>query len=118
MRTLVNKPPLDLEDGLPRVDGDMAFLASLLELFEEDFTERAARITDALARGDLGAVSGLGHAIKGASANLGLPFLRECASDLETSAKSGDEEAAKTGFVSLEREFRKLREYLKKHPLR
>ena len=114
----MKKPPLDLEDALPRVDGDKAFLASLLELFEEDYAERAASLANALARGDLGAVSRLGHAIKGASANLGLPFLRECASNLETSAKSGDAEAAKTGFSSLEREFRKLKEYLKNHPLK
>jgi|WetSurMetagenome_2_1015567.scaffolds.fasta_scaffold314780_2 HPt (histidine-containing phosphotransfer) domain-containing protein len=114
----MNKPPLDFEDALPRVDGDMAFLASLLDLFQEDYAERSALLADSLAKGDLGAVSGLGHAIKGASANLGLPFLRKCASDLETSAKSGDAEAAKTGFNSLEREFRKLKEYLKKYPLK
>jgi len=112
------RPPLDLDDALPRVDGDVDFLASLLDIFEEDFETRAASLAVALNRGDLGAAADIGHAIKGASANLGLPFLHGRAMDLEKAARSGDARTAKTSFASLEREFLKIVRYRKSHPLK
>jgi HPt (histidine-containing phosphotransfer) domain-containing protein len=111
------KPPLDLDDALPRVDGDLEFLSSLLDLFAEDFETRAAGLGAALERGDLAAAADLGHAIKGASANLGLPFLHAHALELEKTARANDSRAAKAAFSSLQKEYRRLREYLKSHPV-
>jgi len=111
-------PPIDLEDVLARVDGDRGFLAELFDTFAEDYASRTAGIAAALDRGDFASVADLGHALKGASANLGLPFIRGRAEELEKAAKSGDGKTARTRFAALDQEFRRFVEYRASHPLK
>jgi HPt (histidine-containing phosphotransfer) domain-containing protein len=113
----VTRAPIDVEDALARMGGDREFLKEILEVYAEDLTERISSLRTALDTGDLPAVERLGHAVKGASANLSLPVLREHGAALELAGRSGDRRKALARLAGLESEFLRLREHLRKNPL-
>ena len=109
--------PIDVADALARVGDDRAFLKELLDIFAADFATRVGDLHLALARGDLKAVEQLGHAIKGSSANLSLPRLRDRAAAIELSGRNGSAAKAMANLKGLEKEFLKLRDYLGENSL-
>jgi two-component system sensor histidine kinase/response regulator len=113
----MERTPIDVADALARVGGDKDFLRELLIIFEEDLATRIAALRKAVAGGDLKAVEQLGHAIKGSSANLSLPLIRDRAAAIELAGKNGDAAKALTSLDSLENESRRLRDHLGEHPL-
>jgi len=113
----MERTPIDVADALARVGDDREFLKELLEIYDEDLTARVAGLREALAGNDLKAVEQLGHAIKGSSANLSLPFLRDRAAAIELAGKKGDAATALANLARLEKEFQKLRDHLRGNPL-
>ena len=67
--------------------------------------------------GDLKALEQLGHAVKGSSANLSLPFLTDRAAAIELAGRNGDAAKALAGLNGLEKEFQRFRDYLRENPL-
>lgn len=113
----MERMPIDVADALARVGDDREFLKELLDIYAEDLAARVAGLRGALARGDLKAVEQLGHAIKGSSANLSLPPLRDRAAAIELAGRAGDPAKALTNLDGLEKEFLRLRDHLREHPL-
>jgi len=109
--------PIDVADALARVGDDRDFLKELMDIYTADLATRIAGLREALARGDLKAVEQLGHAIKGSSANLSLPLLRDRASAIEIAGKNGSAPKAQANLQGLEKEFQRLREHLRENPL-
>jgi HPt (histidine-containing phosphotransfer) domain-containing protein len=113
----IKRTPIDVADALARVGDDMAFLRELLDIYKEDLATRIAALREAVAKGDLKAVEKLGHAVKGSSANLSLPFLKERAAAIELAGKNGDGAKALANLDRLEKEFQKLLDHLRENPL-
>ena len=113
----MKRTPIDVADALERVGDDREFLRELLNLYEEDLATRIEVLREAIAGGDLKAVEQLGHAVKGSSANLGLPFLRNRAAAIELAGRKGDAAKALANLDRLEEEFQRLRDHLRENPL-
>lgn len=109
--------PIDVADALARVGDDRDFLKELLDIYATDLATRVTGLRGALARGDLKAVEQLGHAIKGSSANLSLPLLRDRASAIELAGRNGSAAKAQANLQGLEKEFQRLRDHLRQNPL-
>ena len=105
-------PPILRQEVLDRIGGEADFLEELLELYEEEYRSKIAKMKKALAGNKFQTVAELGHGLKGSSANLSLPGLREAALAVETAGKAKNAAAARKGLEALEREHRRLREYL------
>jgi HPt (histidine-containing phosphotransfer) domain-containing protein len=104
--------PLDRAEALERIGGDEAFLDELLGLYDEEYAAKSAAIAAALETGDLDQVRSLGHGLKGASANLSLPGLREAAQSIETAGLENDDPAARKALRRLEEEYLALKAFL------
>lgn len=113
----MGRMPIDVADALARVGDDRNFLKELLVIYTEDLTARIAGLRGAIAEGDLNAVTEIGHAIKGSSANLSLPLLRDRAAAIELAGRTGDAATAMANLVGLEKEFRRLRDHLDRNPV-
>jgi two-component system sensor histidine kinase/response regulator len=113
----MQRTPIDVADALARVGDDRDFLKELMDIYIEDLTARVAGLREALAGGDLKAVERLGHAMKGSSANLSLPRLRDRAAAIELAGKNGDALKAGVNLDGLVKEFQRLRDHLGKNPL-
>jgi len=104
--------PLDLRDAMERLEGDRALLDELLNLFLEDCPPKLEGLRQAIDRDDMEAVHGLGHALKGAAANLSLGPIRAAAYRIECAGKEGRVADARSAIEELEAEFERLKEYL------
>lgn len=113
----MERNPIDIADALARVGDDKDFLGELLDIYEEDLETRIGELREAVAGGDFKAVERLGHAIKGSSANLSLPLLRDRAAAIELAGKDGDAAKAQKNLHGLEKEFQSLRDHLRENPL-
>jgi HPt (histidine-containing phosphotransfer) domain-containing protein len=109
-------PVIVKEEVLARLGGDEEFLRELLDLYVSEFEKNAAALKTALADGDLAAIRELGHALKGASANLSLPALRAAALDMEHAGRDGDAALARAALVRLRKEFARL-QAVRKRPV-
>jgi HPt (histidine-containing phosphotransfer) domain-containing protein len=104
--------PFLREEALDRVGGDADFLNELLALYDEEFAAKRRGLAEAIARRDAAQIRGAGHALKGSSANLSLPGLREAACAMEKAGAAGDIAAAQKAYVRLEREYARLKAFL------
>jgi HPt (histidine-containing phosphotransfer) domain-containing protein len=105
-------PPLDRAEALDRIGGDESFLAELLELYDAEFAEKSSALASAIEGGDMDAVRSLGHGLKGSSANLSLPGLREAAQEMETAGGDKNPAAARKALERLAVEYRALKAFL------
>jgi HPt (histidine-containing phosphotransfer) domain-containing protein len=104
--------PFLRQEALDRIGGEADFLEELLELYEKEFRAQTAKLKKALTEGKFEAVREIGHGLKGSSANLSLPGLRDAALAVEMSGKARDAAAARKALEALEREHRRFRESL------
>jgi len=96
------EPAVSIEELMERIDGDVSFLAELLELFRGDYTEQAATARQALEKKDNAALQRVSHALKGALGNLAAPTASRLAAELESMAKIGDLTFAKVRIDDIE----------------
>ncbi|HEX2694351.1 MAG TPA: Hpt domain-containing protein [Acidobacteriota bacterium] len=113
----MERTPIDVADALARMGDDRDFLKELLDIYMEDLSIRVAGLRGAVAGGDFKAVEQLGHAIKGSSANLSLPLLRDRAAAIELAGKNGEAAKVLASLDGLEKEFQRLRDHLRENPL-
>lgn len=105
--------PIDRAEALDRIGGDEAFLKELLEIYREEFEEKYSELEKAVEEKDFQKVREGGHYLKGASANLSLPALREASWKMEQAGQNQDLGAARKALASLKSEYRRLQEFLK-----
>lgn len=106
-------PPIDLEDVLERTGDDMEFLRELLLMYQDDFQGKCRELETAIDNKDFSTVRDIGHYIKGSSANLSLPRLKEAAYSIEKAGAEGHIEEARFAFRQLRDGFAGLERYLK-----
>lgn len=104
--------PINRKEVLERIGGDETFLKELLELYDEEFNTKSQELEKAIQEKDFLTIREVGHYLKGASANLSLPGLREASWKMEQAGQDQDLEAARQALLSLKQEYHHLREYL------
>jgi len=104
--------PINRQEVLERIGGDESFLQELLAIYREEFEKKYAELEKAVGEKDFKTIREAGHYLKGASANLSLPALREAAWKMEQAGASSDLKAAGEALGSLKTEFRRLQEFL------
>ena len=97
---------------LDRLDGDLAFLAELTELFRADYPRLIKLIREGIQQNDAAAVKQASHALKGALSNLAASQAREMAANLERLGASGDLAPAAIALADLEKEITRAVESL------
>jgi two-component system, sensor histidine kinase and response regulator len=100
------------EELMERIDGDLTFLAELLEIFRGDYPGQIRSARQAAMEGDAAALQRVGHALKGALGNLGATIASRIAGELETMGKSGDIALVGTRVTDLENELLRVIETL------
>jgi len=104
--------PINLEEALNRIGGDEAFLKELLEIYRDEFINLSQQLEKAIELKNYSMIADNGHTLKGASANLSLPALREAAWEMEMAGKNQDLEAARKALTALKKEFHRLEKFL------
>ncbi|MBM3293760.1 MAG: Hpt domain-containing protein [Candidatus Aminicenantes bacterium] len=102
-------PPFLREEALERAGGDAKLLDELLSLYHEEFGSKCRDLAEAIARKDADEIRKLGHGLKGSSANLSLPALREAAWAVEKAGMEGDIEKAREALRRLAGEYDRLK---------
>jgi HPt (histidine-containing phosphotransfer) domain-containing protein len=103
--------PIDVE-RLRRTFEDDAVLAELYAMYVDDTSKRLKELRRAVSAGDLDRCRRTGHTLKGSSANIGAPHMREIAAELEsTDASAGNGHVARL-IDALESEFKRAECYI------
>lgn len=97
------RPPIDA-NWLERFRTRPEFLARLFEVFLAEEPKRLARIQAAVDAGDMESVRFLAHALKGASATMGMERLRDACRELEYAVRDGEPQRLPACLASVERE--------------
>jgi len=108
--------PINRAEALDRIGGDPGFLKELLEIYFQEYIVRIKELRGAVQGQKFQKILELGHTLKGSSANLSLPGLRQAATDIEMAGREKDIEKAKDSFSRLEREFERLKRHLAQFP--
>ncbi len=81
---------IDMKRAMDAVGGDKELLNELLNMFYEDSKAKLKEIKEAIENKDYEKLRELAHAVKGASANIGLTDIYEICLELENMAKKKD----------------------------
>jgi HPt (histidine-containing phosphotransfer) domain-containing protein len=79
-------PDIDVEDGKARVMGNLKLYMRLLGKF--DGAKLSGAIVEAIEAGDMRGVSQAAHALRGTSANLGFPVVKNVTEEIENRSKA------------------------------
>jgi len=91
--TLSEAPVLDphtLDQLLALDDGGLGLFLEMFQLFQEDTPGRIDAMAPLLARGEIGELADVAHAIKGAASTMGAMKLRYAAADVEAAGRKGE----------------------------
>jgi CheY-like chemotaxis protein len=95
---------ISVKDLFSRIDGDRGFLADLVELLRGSSTEQIETARTAIGTGDVATLQSVGHAMRGALANLAAPGAACIAGELEAMGKAGEISSAGATLSRLESE--------------
>jgi len=105
--------PMNVARALRELDGDVAFLCSLLDGFLENAKDQLVTLYRAMNEGDAETVMKESHSIKGGAANLAAEKLSGISSELETMGREGMLEGGIEAIGRLEKELYRLEVYAK-----
>jgi two-component system, sensor histidine kinase and response regulator len=92
---------LDTDTGVRHLDGNVAGYLRLLRRFSDQHADDSTRLRAQLAAGDVPALRGAAHALKGVAGTLGMEHLAGTAARLEEAAKGEALQAAESENVTL-----------------
>lgn len=104
--------PIDYASALNRIGGDESFLDELLNLYSDDFSQKIDQIKIAIVQENYNLIQGLGHNLKGASANLSAIPLQNASLKMETAGKEENIKKVKESVEHLEKEFIRFQDFL------
>jgi HPt (histidine-containing phosphotransfer) domain-containing protein len=94
---------------MDRLMGDAELGQIIIEGFLGDIPIQIEKLKEFVQSGDTAAATRQAHTIKGASANVGAPALRQAAWDLEERGNAGDLSGIAAGVPRLEAAFERLK---------
>ena len=104
--------PIDYASALHRIEGDESFFDELLNLYSDDFMQKLDQIKIAIVQENYNLIQGLGHNMKGASANLSAIPLQNASFKMEMAGKEKDIKKVKESVEHLEKEFIRFQDFL------
>jgi HPt (histidine-containing phosphotransfer) domain-containing protein len=104
---------IQTDDLMERVDGDLAFLAELVDIFSRDYPAQIRQLQQALTDGDALAVRRLGHTLKGALSNLSAPRASALAASIEEMGQAENLSRAGVAVAGLEEELKSVENSLR-----
>ncbi len=110
--------PFDRTGLVARLGDDNELFQELFAVFVAHTREQLEALTQAVECNDLSAMGRIAHTLKGASAMVSAPMLRDAATRLEVAAENGDLEEAMTVLLSLFSAFADFQDALEMNPLR
>ena len=109
-------PPVNVERLMDFAAGDQTALDQLVEIYLSQTTERLAKLRAAIASGAAEEVERLAHACAGASSTCGMNHIAPLFQELLRQGKEKNLGAAPLQFAKLEKEFERIRQFLKALP--
>ena len=104
--------PFNLDELLHRCMGRQDFLEKILGKFEKKACELFDGIKESVAAADAERIAFLAHALRGASATLSAPDLRDAAAEMERMARSGDLLGADDCLETIREQLQRCLDYL------
>lgn len=105
-------PVIDIGNTYRRLGNDEAIIRLIWRAFARETTALVERLGEALDRGDPALAERTAHSIKGVSANIDAPMLRDVASRMECLSRAGETERARDLIGELRMEFDRVMKYL------
>ena len=109
----MSKDILDVADALDRVQDDKELFLELLDIFQEDYTEKRRQLGQFVAANDLEQTANTAHSLKGAAGNISAAGVNKVCAQIEQLA----EDRALTDYQSLlkklDEQYRLLDEHIK-----
>lgn len=102
-------------DLITRLGNDQELIREILSQFIDEIPDRMDRFKEALETEDSDQFKIMAHTIKGLSANISAPVLRNVAAQIESLSMKDDLQAIKDLIPKLEQQHQSLVEYLKKY---
>jgi PAS domain S-box-containing protein len=99
---------INAQELLERVGGDLTFLAELIEIFRSDYPKQIRIAQEAIQQGDAEGVKRVGHALRGALANLAAIRACEIALKIEEIGARGDLSLIGPAFDQLQEELSRV----------
>jgi HPt (histidine-containing phosphotransfer) domain-containing protein len=106
------KPPVDLGAFQRITDGDLVFTQELIAMFIVSGGQQLDDLSNAVAKGDRGAIASVAHTLKGASANIHAPALKALAERMEVESAAGEPSSLQHGVAQLRQEFDRVKQFL------
>jgi HPt (histidine-containing phosphotransfer) domain-containing protein len=100
----LSRPPVDLNEALEVVDGDVDLLQAVVEMSLEECPEQIAALREALAQQDAPGVEAAAHRLKGVLGNIGGLVAQDVAHHLEMLGEEGDLDGGSVALEELEKE--------------
>jgi protein-histidine pros-kinase len=98
------------------VGGDESLLDELIEVFFNEYPVLAARLTEALGRGDLASLREPAHTLKGSLGYLGVPQTASLAQKIESASQVEDATAAVSLIDTFMAEIETLHDLMRPSP--
>jgi len=98
--------PSKLDELAELADGDLEFVADLLETYLDDAKPRVATLKDALASGDEDSAAALAHALKSGSANIGAIVAAGHFENIEEAGRAGSMASIHSTLETWETDFK------------
>jgi PAS domain S-box-containing protein len=102
------EPALDPDDILARVEGDRELLGELIDIFRAESPHMLNDLERQLDAQDAQGVARVAHTLRGSVASFGARLAAQAAHTLELMGRDGELALARTQFVRLRREVRRL----------
>ena len=103
---------IDRDGALRRLGGNEKLVAKMVARFRETQSDVAARIREAIARGDVESAMREAHTLKGLAGNIGASDVAGMAAKLEKMLTANDAEGTKLSLRELDRHMQALVQYL------
>jgi len=81
---------IDINDVLERVQDDRELFLELLDIFEEDFTQKRKLLSDFIEKSNFQEIKDVIHSIKGASGNISAKAMHASCTEIEKLAEAQD----------------------------
>lgn len=104
----MRKDVFDLDDVLERVQDDWELLLELLDIFEEDYKDKRAQLSQEISKNDFEQIRNIAHSLKGASGNISAVGLHAFFLEMEQAAVNKDMNSIQMILVKLDNHYPEL----------
>ena len=113
--------PSKLDELAELADGDLEFVADLLETYLDDALPRTQSLLEAISTGDADSAAALAHALKSGSANVGATTIAGHFAQIEEAGRLGSMETIQSTLDLWHKDFEStvaaIKAWLSEHPV-